>query len=53
MPPFNLSFDKGKLPVPGSYFCTKPGCNKMQVIRFEGQKLKPCPECGGEDFKTV
>lgn len=53
MPRHNLEFDKGKFPKPGTYFCTTPGCNQKQLVRFQGQMLKPCPKCGGIDFKTV
>lgn len=51
MPRHDLELDKDKAPEPGTYFCTN--CNRKQEIRFHGQKLKPCPKCGGKNFATV
>lgn len=51
MPHFDLLFDKGKEPEPGTYFCLD--CNAPQKIFVKGQELKPCPKCGGTHFKTV
>lgn len=51
MPHFDLLFDKGKNPEPNKYFCIN--CNHPQKIRVLGEKLTPCPKCGGTHFTTV